>query len=69
MNRAATVGITLFTVTYLNDEYAEEFGTKVFTDEAAANAWADTYCAGQSPERYCAVEKHTVTIDLPDGKP
>lgn len=25
VNRAATVGITLFTVTYLNDEYAEEW--------------------------------------------
>lgn len=70
MRRAATVDITIFTVTYLNDESAEEYGSKVFTDAAAANSWADTYCdGGDSGERFCAVETHTVTLDLTAGHP
>lgn len=70
MKRAATVDITIVTVTYLDDQFAEEFGTKVFTDEADANSWADTYCGGgDSTERFCAVETHTVTLDLTAGNP
>lgn len=61
--------ITIVTVTYLDDANAEEYGTKVFSDEAAANSWADTYCGDDSNERFCAIETHTITVALTDGKP
>jgi hypothetical protein len=62
--------ITVWTVTYVNDEQSEEIGSRVFTTEAEAEAWADEYVGadawrGRSGMRegrnmFAYVEKHEV---------
>lgn len=61
--------IRIFVATYVDDEYADEYGSKVFADEDAARAWADTYRseAGEGAQRYCTVEAHTIRLRLVDG--
>jgi hypothetical protein len=57
---------TIWTVTYIDDEVAEEIGSRVFTTEAEAEAWADKYVGDNADEEgedrhlYAYVEKHEV---------
>jgi hypothetical protein len=62
--------ITLYTVTYLNDDVADDFGCRIFTTEAAAEAWADEYLAQNDPDSdgtegtdyHVVIDTHTVEV-------
>ena len=57
---------TVWTVTYVDDEVADEVGSRVFATEAEAEAWADGYVGDNANEEgdarhlYAYVEKHEV---------
>jgi len=57
---------TIWTVTYVDDEVADEVGSRVFATEAEAEAWADRYVGDNAEEEgdarhlYAYVEKHEV---------
>ena len=59
---------TVWVVTYTDDRFADEVGSRVFATEAEAEAWADEYVGDQvhveGDDRYlfAYVEKH----DVPD---
>lgn len=57
---------TIWTVTYLDDEVADEVGSRVFHTEAEAHAWADAYVGdndaaeGDGRHLFAYVEKHEI---------
>lgn len=57
--------VTVYTVTYVNDDVAAEFGSEVFGDEAAAAAWLDAY-VDPGGHRYAVLSKHQVDVDQVD---
>ena len=56
----------IWTVTYIDDKFADEIGSRVFTTEAEAEAWADKYVGdnaneeGEGRHLYAYVEQHEV---------
>lgn len=55
----------IWSVTYVNDEVADDFGTKLFRTEAEAEAFATGYERGggndsDSVELFTVIEKHIV---------
>ena len=66
MRRLERVVTTVWTVTYVDDEVADEVGSRVFATEAEAEAWADEYVGdnaneeGDARHQYAYVEKHEV---------
>lgn len=57
---------TVWTVTYVDDEFADEVGSKVFATEAEADKWAQEYVGdqadveGDARHLFAYVEKHVV---------
>lgn len=57
---------TVWTVTYVDDEFADEVGTKVFRTERDAEEWADNYVGdqaeleGDARHLFAYVEKHEI---------
>ena len=53
--------VTVWTVAYVSDEYADEFGAEVFTSEAEAMARCDELVNSEE-ERYAVYEQHEIEI-------
>ena len=59
---------TVWTVTYVDDEVADEVGSKVFTTEKEAGDWADAYVGdqvgmeGDARHLFAYVEKHEIAV-------
>lgn len=66
MSAAPAEITTIWTVTYIDDDVADEIGSRVFATEAEAEAWADRYVGddadedGEDRHLYAYVEKHEV---------
>jgi hypothetical protein len=69
VRRLERIVITVWVVTYTDDKFADEIGSRVFATEAEANAWADEYVGDNAEEEgdarhlFAYVEKH----DVPDS--
>lgn len=66
------MGITLWSVTYLNDDVADDFGTKLFTSKRAAEVWAEEYESANNPDsdgcegttHFTTLEMHEIPFDI-----
>lgn len=65
--------INIWIVTYVDDEVADDFGSRVFHTKAEAEAWATEYESDNDPDsdgtegthRFTTIAKHTVELPAP----
>jgi hypothetical protein len=67
--------INVWTVTYVNDEVADDFGSRIFATQAEAEAWEDRYLEQNDPDsdgcegrtHFTTIEHHEMTVTLRVG--